>query len=96
MAGHRPAVPVAWEKLEAAAQAVMSREAWAYVAGGAGRESTMAANRTAFERWCIVPRVLRDVAEVVGNVLAEFDLTLGLAGCTNGGGINREILQITA
>lgn len=59
--GHRPAVPVAWDKLEAAAQAAMSPEAWAYIAGGAGRESTMAANRAAFERWCIVSRVLRDV-----------------------------------
>ena len=39
----------------------MSPEAWAYVAGGAGRESTMDANRAAFERWRIVPRVLRDV-----------------------------------
>ncbi len=60
-AGQRPAVPVAWPKLEAAAQAAMSNEAWAYVAGGAGRESTMEANRAAFERWRIVPRVLRDV-----------------------------------
>lgn len=60
-AGQRPVVPVAWPKLEAAAQAAMSNEAWAYVAGGAGRESTMEANRAAFERWRIVPRVLRDV-----------------------------------
>ena len=59
--GQCPTVPVAWPKLEAAAQAAMSPEAWAYVAGGAGRESTMDANRAAFERWRIVPRVLRDV-----------------------------------
>ena len=61
VAGHRPVVPVAWDKLEEAAQAAMSPEAWAYIAGGAGRESTMAANRAAFERWRIVPRVLHDV-----------------------------------
>ena len=61
VAGHLPVVPVAWPKLEEAAQAAMSPEAWAYIAGGAGRESTMDANRAAFERWCIVPRVLRDV-----------------------------------
>jgi isopentenyl diphosphate isomerase/L-lactate dehydrogenase-like FMN-dependent dehydrogenase len=61
VAGHRPAVPVAWDKLEETAQAAMSPEAWAYIAGGAGREATMAANRAAFERWRIVPRVLRDV-----------------------------------
>ncbi len=59
--GHRPAVPVAQAELEKAAQAAMSPEAWAYVAGGAGRESTMDANRAAFEKWRIVPRVLRDV-----------------------------------
>ena len=59
--GQRPAVPVGQLELEKAAQAVMSTEAWAYVAGGAGRESTMDANRVAFERWRIVPRVLRDV-----------------------------------
>ncbi len=41
----------------------MSAEAFAYVAGGAGAERTMAANREAFERWRIVPRVLRDVSE---------------------------------
>lgn len=59
--GHRPAVPVAPADLAAAAQAAMSPAAWAYVAGGAGRESTMDANRAAFEKWRIVPRVLRDV-----------------------------------
>ena len=59
--GQRPVVPVSQTELEKAAQAAMSPEAWAYVAGGAGRESTMNANRAAFERWRIVPRVLRDV-----------------------------------
>ena len=59
--GHRPAVPVNQAELEKTAQGAMSPEAWAYVAGGAGRESTMDANRAAFERWRIVPRVLRDV-----------------------------------
>ncbi len=59
--GQRPAVPVSPADLENAAQAAMTPGAWAYVAGGAGRESTMDANRAAFERWRIVPRVLRDV-----------------------------------
>lgn len=59
--GRRPAVPVSQTELEKAAQAAMSPEAWAYVAGGAGREATMEANRAAFEKWRIVPRVLRDV-----------------------------------
>ncbi|HWA29253.1 MAG TPA: lactate 2-monooxygenase [Lacunisphaera sp.] len=59
--GHRPVVPVAQAELERAAHAAMPAETSAYVAGGAGRESTMDANRAAFERWRIVPRVLRDV-----------------------------------
>ena len=59
--GARPAVPVSAVALEKRAQAVMSPEAWAYVAGGAGREATMDANRAAFDRWRIVPRVLRNV-----------------------------------
>jgi lactate 2-monooxygenase len=63
LGGHRPAVPVAQGELEKAAQAAMSPEAWAYVAGGAGRESTVDANRAAFEKWRIVPRVLRDVEQ---------------------------------
>ncbi len=39
----------------------MTPEAYAYVAGGAGSEDTMRANREAFRRWRIVPRFLRDV-----------------------------------
>lgn len=61
--GHRPPVPVGQAELEKAAQAAMTPEAWAYVAGGAGRESTLDANRAAFEKWRIVPRVLRDVEQ---------------------------------
>jgi isopentenyl diphosphate isomerase/L-lactate dehydrogenase-like FMN-dependent dehydrogenase len=41
----------------------MSRRAFAYVAGGAGLESTMSENRNAFERWQIVPRIFHDVSE---------------------------------
>jgi len=60
--GRAPRVPVSFERLEARARAVMSREGFAYVAGGAGAELTLRANRAAFERWAIVPRVLRDVS----------------------------------
>jgi lactate 2-monooxygenase len=38
----------------------MSPQAFAYVAGGAGSEATMAANRAAFDRHRITPRVLRN------------------------------------
>src|SRR5437868_904923 len=61
-AGRRPRVPVDATRLETAARRAMPNAAFAYVAGGAGAEETMRANRAAFERWRIVPRVLRDVA----------------------------------
>ncbi len=61
--GQRPLVPVAPAELEARAARAMSTQAAAYVIGGAGLESTMRANRAAFERHRFVPRVLRDVAK---------------------------------
>lgn len=61
--GRRPIVPVGWDDLERRAERAMSDEAWAYVAGSSGSEETAAANRRALDRWQIVPRVLRDVAE---------------------------------
>lgn len=63
LSGTRPAVPVDGVALERAARKAVSAEAFAYLAGGAGSEATMAANRAAFARWRIWPRVLRDVAE---------------------------------
>ena len=52
-------MPVSFPALEAAARARLTPHAWAYLAGGAGGESTMSANAAAFARWRIVPRVLR-------------------------------------
>jgi L-lactate dehydrogenase (cytochrome) len=48
--------------LEERARHSMSPRAFAYVAGGAGLESTIATNRAAFDRMRIVPRVFRDVS----------------------------------
>ena len=62
VAGRRPRVPTDGTRLEERARETMSRQAFAYIAGGAGSGSTMRANRQAFERREIVPRVLRDVA----------------------------------
>ncbi|MCA9914260.1 MAG: lactate 2-monooxygenase [Anaerolineae bacterium] len=62
MGGTKPLVPVDMKQLEAAARAEMSGEGYAYMAGGAGMESTIQANQDAFERWRIVPRMLRDVS----------------------------------
>jgi lactate 2-monooxygenase len=61
MGGQRPMLPINPDALEAAAQGVMTPEAYGYVAGGAGVEVTMHANRAAFDRWQIVPRMLRNV-----------------------------------
>jgi lactate 2-monooxygenase len=60
--GHKPAVPIAAGGLEAKARKKMSRRGFAYIAGSAGLENTAAANRESFERWRIVPRILRDVS----------------------------------
>jgi lactate 2-monooxygenase len=59
--GRRPRIPLDADRLERAAQRRMRPEAFAYVAAGAGNERTIAANRAAFDRWRIVPRMLRDV-----------------------------------
>jgi lactate 2-monooxygenase len=63
VSGIRPRVPADATKLEAKARRHMSRQAFAYVAAGAGTEATVRENRAAFERWRIVPRMLRDVSE---------------------------------
>ncbi len=62
-AGTRSNVPVDWNKLEQKAKSMMSDDAFAYIAGAAGMESTMLSNRSAFERYKIVPRMLRNVAK---------------------------------
>lgn len=72
--GITPDLPIAPDALEARAREVLSPEAYDYVAGSAATEETAAANRTAFRRWRIVPRMLRDVA--------RRDLTVELFGRT--------------
>jgi lactate 2-monooxygenase len=57
-----PKLPVSVADLQESAREVLSAEAFGYVAGGAGAERTMQANLQAFERWQIVPRMLRDVS----------------------------------
>ncbi|MEO3827839.1 lactate 2-monooxygenase [Actinomadura sp. B10D3] len=59
----RPALPTDLTKLEGLAERSLSAQAFGYVAGAAGSEATARANRAAFDRWRIVPRMLRDVAE---------------------------------
>lgn len=69
--GRRPRVPTDLARLEAAARRRMSRRAWAYL-GYAGAGQTGRANRAAFERWEIVPRMASGVP--------QRDLTSNVAG----------------
>jgi isopentenyl diphosphate isomerase/L-lactate dehydrogenase-like FMN-dependent dehydrogenase len=61
VAGVVPSLPMTAAGLELRAQQVLTPRAFGYVAGGAGTESTMRANRAAFERHHLVPRHLRGV-----------------------------------
>ena len=61
LAGSVPALPTDPARLEEAARAVLDDGPFGYVAGGAGQGATMAANRQAFDRYGLVPRMLRDV-----------------------------------
>src|SRR5699024_5763013 len=61
--GLAPAVPTDVGELERRAGRAMSRRARAYVGGGAGTGATMRANREAFDRWCVVPRMLHATTE---------------------------------
>jgi lactate 2-monooxygenase len=64
--------PLAGEEWEERARAALEPGAFDYVAGGAGSEATMRANREAFERVRLRPRML------VGT--AERDLSVELPG----------------
>jgi lactate 2-monooxygenase len=76
LAGKSLSVPIPLAQLEKKAAEVLSPQAYDYVAGGASGERTMRANLDAFDRWRIVPRMLRDVSqrdlstEVLGHTLA--------------------------
>lgn len=63
MMGVKPELPLDVKELEAQAKEKMDPRAYWYVAGGGGAEDTVDENRAAFNRWRIVPRMLRDVKE---------------------------------
>jgi lactate 2-monooxygenase len=62
MTGSVPDFPTDLSRLGEAARAVMTPEAYGYVAGSAGAEDTARENLEAFRRWRIVPRMLTDVS----------------------------------
>jgi lactate 2-monooxygenase len=63
LSGAKPDIPTSFIGLEAAAKQKMSPEAWAYTAGSAGLESAADANRAAFARFPIAPRMLGGAAQ---------------------------------
>jgi isopentenyl diphosphate isomerase/L-lactate dehydrogenase-like FMN-dependent dehydrogenase len=67
-------LPVGYEEWEYRARQILPDGPFGYIAGGAGSEDTMRANREAFRQWRIQPRMLEDVA--------ERDLTITLFGQT--------------
>jgi lactate 2-monooxygenase len=58
-----PRFPFAYAEWERRAKEVLSPPAYDYVAGGAGAEETMRANREAFYRWQIWPHMLQGPAD---------------------------------
>jgi lactate 2-monooxygenase len=86
MLGSRPELPMSVDSLEAAARERFSPEAFGYVAGSAGTESTARANRAAFERHRIVPRFLgqdvsvRDLSTTVLGTPMPAPVVLGPVG----------------
>ena len=59
----KPALPVSFEELEKKAAEVMKPEAFAYIAGGAGAETTAHNNLEAFNQFQIIPRMMGDVSQ---------------------------------
>ncbi|MBE3556856.1 MAG: alpha-hydroxy-acid oxidizing protein [Firmicutes bacterium] len=55
-------LPIAYEDWRRRAQELLEDAAFWYVAGGAGEEATMRANREAFSHWSIRPHMLCDVS----------------------------------
>ncbi|MEI2697148.1 MAG: alpha-hydroxy-acid oxidizing protein [Microthrixaceae bacterium] len=54
---------MSFPELESAAREAMTPELFSYVSGGAGDEHTQRYNVTAFERWGLMPRILRGAAQ---------------------------------
>ncbi|MEU6643327.1 lactate 2-monooxygenase [Saccharomonospora sp. NPDC046836] len=61
--GTKPAFSTDATRLEESAAQVLEPEPFFYVAGAAGSGATARANRAAFDRWKIVPRMLTDATE---------------------------------
>ena len=59
-----PLPPLNLHEYETAARALLAPMAFDFVAGGSGDEVTLRGNRAAFDRWRLLPRVLRGLHDV--------------------------------
>ena len=85
MSGARPAIPFRAEELRERAKQKMSAQAWAYIDGGAGSESSIGANAAAFSRWAIRPHMMRsndpaDFSSTLANTPLPFPMLLAPIG----------------
>ena len=64
MSGRGPALFRTLSDLEQVAARRTAPEVWEYVQTGAGADRTQRGNREAFDRWSLLPRVLKDVQSV--------------------------------
>jgi lactate 2-monooxygenase len=76
LSGVVPSLPMSFAELERRAELALPPGIWSYVAGGAGDEHTQRSNRTAFDHWGVVPRMLR--------ASTDRDLSVELFGTTFG------------
>jgi len=74
--GEAPTLPFGWPEIRDAAYAVMSPQAVGYVEGSAGTEDTALANREAFSRWRLVPRMLRGIPAARTHQTTVLGLTM--------------------
>ena len=72
LSGVLPNLPMTFADWETKAESAMPPSVYSYVAGGAGDERTQRLNRTAFDRWGLMPRMFR--------ATRERDLSLDLFG----------------
>jgi isopentenyl diphosphate isomerase/L-lactate dehydrogenase-like FMN-dependent dehydrogenase len=85
LGGETPILPTSYEGMRARAEAELSSAAYGYVAGGAGDERTMDANREAFDRVRLLPRMLgevgaRDLSTTVLGTTLNAPILLGPVG----------------
>ena len=59
----KPQLPTSFEELERRASEVLNVEAFGYIAGSAGSEITAANNKSAFNHYQIIPRMMGDVSQ---------------------------------